>query len=242
MDDALIERVEALERAVTDGEHDLSALATEAEALDRLERLDDQQSKLESRVAELEAATEALRGYVGNIRAVNEEVENKADTALAKAESLELTVSQTSDSRDIPDQPRQGGRNPRDDPSHQQTTTQSPSRAKSARECPRTGDRNQPNSMTADGGLQRGGDHTDSHPSANGDGVETRQTHCEACGQSRPTESRPIERRRGETDDGNATSDTGRLDEGDLHGLHQEEPLVSEEENTSALSRFKELL
>ena len=39
MDDALTERVEALERAVTDGDHDLSALADDAEALDRLDAL-----------------------------------------------------------------------------------------------------------------------------------------------------------------------------------------------------------
>ena len=43
---------------------------------------------LESRVAELEAATEALRGYAGSVRSVNRAVERRADRALATAEEL----------------------------------------------------------------------------------------------------------------------------------------------------------
>lgn len=94
MDDALVERVDALERAVTDGDHDLSALATEAAARDRLDSLEDQCEQLEARIAELEAATQALRGYVGNVRAVNEEVETRAEQALSKAESLEAQLQE----------------------------------------------------------------------------------------------------------------------------------------------------
>jgi hypothetical protein len=89
MDDALRERVEALERAVTDGEHDLSAVADEAEALERLDDLESQVTALEEQVEELQAATQALRGYVGNVRSVNTDIEQRADAALAKAESLE---------------------------------------------------------------------------------------------------------------------------------------------------------
>lgn len=89
MDDALRERVEALERAVTDGEHDLSAVADEADALDRLDKLESQITALEEQVEDLQAATQALRGYVGNVRSVNTDVEQRADAALAKAESLE---------------------------------------------------------------------------------------------------------------------------------------------------------
>ncbi|MFC7057677.1 DUF7310 family coiled-coil domain-containing protein [Halovenus salina] len=99
MDDALVERVDALERAVTDGDHDLSALATEAAARDRLDDLEDQCEQLEARVAELEAATQALRGYVGNVRAVNEEVETRAEQALSKAESLEAQLQEGTPSR-----------------------------------------------------------------------------------------------------------------------------------------------
>lgn len=99
MDDALVDRVEALERAVTDGDHDLSALATDAEALDRLDRVETRCEELEARVAELEAATQALRGYVGNVRAVNEEVETRAETALSKAQSLEEQLATRNDSQ-----------------------------------------------------------------------------------------------------------------------------------------------
>lgn len=54
---------------------------------------------LEDRVAELEATAQALRGYVGNVRSVNREVERRAEAALAKAESLE---SEDSDSSPCP--------------------------------------------------------------------------------------------------------------------------------------------
>jgi len=89
MDDALRERVEALERAVTDGDHDLSAVADEAAALDRLDDLESRVAAAEERLDDLDAASQALRGYVGNVRAVNTDVEQRADAALAKAESLE---------------------------------------------------------------------------------------------------------------------------------------------------------
>ncbi|MFW6434968.1 MAG: DUF7310 family coiled-coil domain-containing protein [Halovenus sp.] len=89
MDDALRERVDARERAVTDGDCDLTALTDEAEAMQRLETVETQLDDLEDRVAELEAATQALRGYVGNVRSVNRDVEQRADAALAKARELE---------------------------------------------------------------------------------------------------------------------------------------------------------
>jgi len=95
MDDALRERVEALERAVTDGDHDLSAVADEAAALDRLDTLESDVADLADRVEELEAATQALRGYVGNIRSVNTDVEQRADAALAKVEALERQLPET---------------------------------------------------------------------------------------------------------------------------------------------------
>lgn len=49
------------------------------------ERLD----ALERRVRELEAATRALRGYVGDRRAVAASVERRADAALAAVDRLE---------------------------------------------------------------------------------------------------------------------------------------------------------
>lgn len=92
-DDTLEARLEAVERALTDGEtavaelDDAAALNTELAAAN--ERLDD----LENRLTEVEAATQALRGYVGNVRHVNEEVERRADAALATVESLEDRVA-----------------------------------------------------------------------------------------------------------------------------------------------------
>lgn len=100
MDDALRERVEALERAVTDGEHDLSAFADDAGAVERLDTLEADVEDLAGRVEELEAATQALRGYVGNIRSVNTEVEQRADAALAKAEALERRLPETTATTD----------------------------------------------------------------------------------------------------------------------------------------------
>lgn len=61
-------------------------------SVDRVARLESEIDDLESRVAELEAATEALRGYAGSVRSVNRAVERRADRALATAERLEEIV------------------------------------------------------------------------------------------------------------------------------------------------------
>ena len=86
MDETLEERLSALERALTDGDHDLSALAADGETAERVATLEEQVETLGERVDELDAATQALRGYVGNIRAVNEDVRTRADRALEVAE------------------------------------------------------------------------------------------------------------------------------------------------------------
>ena len=90
--DELEARIEALERAVTDGDHDLSELATAGETGERLATVETELEALADRVAELEAATQALRGYVGNVRSVNEDVEQRADAALAATERLEARL------------------------------------------------------------------------------------------------------------------------------------------------------
>lgn len=84
--ETLDERLRAVERALTDrdeppdrsDEAELRRTVTDVAA-----RVDD----LETRLNELDSAVQALRGYVGNIRAVNAEVERRADAALAKAET-----------------------------------------------------------------------------------------------------------------------------------------------------------
>lgn len=93
MTDELRERVDALERAVTDTDCEFTALTADAEAVKRLEAVETRLDDLEDSVAELEAATQALRGYVGNIRSVNRDVEQRADTALSKAEAVEAALS-----------------------------------------------------------------------------------------------------------------------------------------------------
>lgn len=75
--DSVERRLDAVERALADDQ-----------PLENVDRVDD----LEGRVAELEAAVQALRGYVGSIRAVNEDVERRADRALRKVAALERHV------------------------------------------------------------------------------------------------------------------------------------------------------
>lgn len=119
MEDDLTDRVETLERAITGEEYDLSALSMDADALDRLGHLEDSVDELEEQVGELEAATQALRGYVGNIRAVNEDVENRAETALSKVERLEQELAQ-------------GKRDSTTGPSRNTTQTPNPSESETA--------------------------------------------------------------------------------------------------------------
>lgn len=95
MDGTLEDRLAALERAVTDGEHDCSALAEGAATADRVSDIEAELEELTDRVAELEAATQALRGYVGNVRSVNSDVEERADLALSKAEAARRAVDRS---------------------------------------------------------------------------------------------------------------------------------------------------
>ncbi len=109
MPDALDDRLRAVERAL-DGSADRAATVTtttdepntghqspphhgerEDGRLDALEsRLDDAETTL----AQLEAAVQALRGYAGKVRSVDERVEERADAALAAVESLEDRVDE----------------------------------------------------------------------------------------------------------------------------------------------------
>jgi uncharacterized protein YoxC len=84
-DDRIESRLRAVERAVTGSDARPADVAAAAEATAERERLESRIDDLEERVAELEAATQAVRGYVGSVRAVNREVERRADLALARA-------------------------------------------------------------------------------------------------------------------------------------------------------------
>lgn len=83
--DRLDERLRAVERALTGSDATVADIGDGAAAAAEREALESRVSDLESRVEELEAATQAIRGYVGSIRAVNREVERRADLALARA-------------------------------------------------------------------------------------------------------------------------------------------------------------
>ena len=101
-------RLRAVERALTDGDHDVAALQDAAAIVDRLEDLEARVADLEERTADLDAATQAIRGYVGNVRSVNEEVESRADAALAAVARIEarLDEAETGTSADAPSSPR----------------------------------------------------------------------------------------------------------------------------------------
>ena len=84
-DERIESRLRAVERAVTGSDARPADAAAGAETTAERERLESRLNDLEERVAELEAATQAVRGYAGTIRAVNREVERRADLALARA-------------------------------------------------------------------------------------------------------------------------------------------------------------
>jgi chromosome segregation ATPase len=83
--DRLEERLSAVERALTGSDAAVADLDDGAAAAAEREAMESRLADLESRVDELEAATQAIRGYVGSVRAVNREVERRADLALARA-------------------------------------------------------------------------------------------------------------------------------------------------------------
>lgn len=97
--ETLAERVDTVERAVTDGDHGFPAVDDLAELAERVEALEQQVAELHDRADELAAATQALRGYVGNVRSVNERVEGRADAALAATERLERRLDAATEER-----------------------------------------------------------------------------------------------------------------------------------------------
>ena len=88
-------RLRAVERALTDGEHDVAALEDAAAFANRLDAVEARTDDLEERTAELEAAVQAVRGYAGNIRSVNDEIESRADAALAAVDRIEARLDET---------------------------------------------------------------------------------------------------------------------------------------------------
>lgn len=93
----LAARLDAVERSLTGGESTIDSLSDTTEVEERLDVLEATAADLDERVAELEAATQALRGYVGGVRAINRDVERRADAALAGVESLAERIGETPD-------------------------------------------------------------------------------------------------------------------------------------------------
>ncbi len=98
----LDERLRAVERALTGTDRDLTAIADAGEVTDCIEELDERLSAVETQVTELEAAVQAIRGYVGSVRAVNREVEGRSDTALATARAVERRLEESRDGVESP--------------------------------------------------------------------------------------------------------------------------------------------
>lgn len=120
MSESIERRLAALERAVTDGDVDLTALASDADLADRVERAETRLEDLERQVTDLEAASQALRGYVGNVRSVNRDVEQRADAALAAVDRLaeDSAASETRPPKNtFIDEPADGADSPVTEPS-----------------------------------------------------------------------------------------------------------------------------
>ena len=92
MSDDMKERLDAVERALTGSDTDLPSLAADAELVDRVDAAEERLDAVEERIEELDAATQAVRGYVGSVRSVNEDVERRANAAVAGVEALEARV------------------------------------------------------------------------------------------------------------------------------------------------------
>jgi chromosome segregation ATPase len=94
-------RLRAVERALTDGDRDDRSERTETarSAIDgpgyeeRITELEARIEEIESSLRELESAMQAVRGYVGNVRSVNRNVEQRAALALSTAERIESRIA-----------------------------------------------------------------------------------------------------------------------------------------------------
>ncbi|ELZ91819.1 hypothetical protein C440_15944 [Haloferax mucosum ATCC BAA-1512] len=93
----LVSRLDAVERTLTGTDTDLSNLEDLAAVEARVADLESTVETLTDRIDEVDAATQAIRGYLGGVRTVNEDVERRANAALAKAESLEAALIDETD-------------------------------------------------------------------------------------------------------------------------------------------------
>jgi septal ring factor EnvC (AmiA/AmiB activator) len=87
-DDDLRRRLDAVERALTASDTAVRDLADAAAVHDRLDELEADLATLDERLDALDATVQSLHGYVGELEAVNDRVERRADAARAAVERL----------------------------------------------------------------------------------------------------------------------------------------------------------
>ncbi|MCG1002190.1 MULTISPECIES: hypothetical protein [Halobacterium] len=87
--DDIDERLRAVERALTDGDAAVSDLSDAAAVHGRLDAVEADLADLHERLDALDATVQSLHGYVGDIEAVNERVQRRADAAREAVERLE---------------------------------------------------------------------------------------------------------------------------------------------------------
>src|SRR6056297_1500984 len=87
--DAVEERLRAVERAVADGDTEIDGAPLGDPTGELASRIDE----LESTTTELESGLQAVRGYVGQVKSVDDEIEQRADAAAAAVDDVEERVA-----------------------------------------------------------------------------------------------------------------------------------------------------
>ncbi len=106
-------RLSAVERAVVDGDAEIDRLANLAALAEDLERLDSRVGNHERRLAKLNGAVGSIGGFVGNVESINEDVERRADAAIADVDRLEYRIDELE--RALTDRGSRDGGRDRDD-------------------------------------------------------------------------------------------------------------------------------
>jgi len=109
--ETLERRLSAVERTITADENDFDQRQQAGELAQRVDQVESTLDAQQRRIEELEAATQALRGYVGNVRAVNSDVEQRADAAVAAVDRLQDRLD-GSDGDHRPPRPARGMASP----------------------------------------------------------------------------------------------------------------------------------
>lgn len=116
-------RLAAVERAVDERELEASTASDPADATESTNQpsrdgrsLNNRLETLENRVDELDAALQAVRGFLGGIQAVNEAVESRADAAIAAVERLERRLDEANPERVETDQSARHNESPESGP------------------------------------------------------------------------------------------------------------------------------